>query len=92
MFYLINKIAALFETVTGCYWESRGMNKNNATCLLCKNEYSMGYSGTVDGCDICLKIIRDKDGYFYEPDELFIQLVNIDTGETEVHPRPVTEE
>jgi hypothetical protein len=63
----------------------------NATCPMCQKKYKMGYSGTVDGCDRCLGNVRDKDGYVYGPDEEYITLEDIITGEQQVRKRPVTE-
>lgn len=57
-------------------------------CSICGQEFEMG-SGTVDGCDTCLGIVRDADGYVYHPDEVFIVLEDIKTGEQEVRQRPL---
>jgi hypothetical protein len=59
------------------------------TCPLCGQEFDMGYSGTVNGCDTCLGIVRDADGYVYHPDEEFIVLEDVETGEQEVRQRPL---
>ena len=59
------------------------------TCNQCGKCYRMGRNGTVDGCDSCTGIIRDKDGYIYEPGEEFITLEDIETGEQEVRQRPI---
>lgn len=50
--------------------------KNNATCPLCGGGYRMGHNGIVEGCDKCLNLVRDEDGFFYEPDEEYITLEN----------------
>lgn len=62
--------------------------KNNTICPICNKGYQMGYTGTVNGCDVCLGIVRDADGYVYHPDETFIVLENVETGEQEVRQRP----
>lgn len=62
--------------------------KNNATCQICNQGYRMGRTGTVDGCDKCLSNVRDADGYVYGPDEEYITLEDIFTGEQQVRQRP----
>ena len=57
-------------------------------CNLCGNDYTLGYDGIVDGCDVCLSIIRDNQGYFYLPDEQTITLEDVVTGENEERARP----
>lgn len=59
------------------------------TCPICGQEFDMGYNGTVNGCDTCLGIVRDEDGYIYELGEDFIVLQDIETGEREVRQRPL---
>lgn len=56
-------------------------------CELCNKPYRMGYTGTVNGCDICLNIVRDKDGYFYELGESEIVLRDVETGVIETRRR-----
>jgi hypothetical protein len=63
--------------------------ENNSTCEICGNGFRMGWNGTVDGCDACLNNVRDADGYVYGPDEEFITLEDIETGEQEVRQRPL---
>ena len=58
-------------------------------CPICGQEFEMGYTGTVNGCDACLGIVRDEDGYAYHPDEEFVVLRDIETGEQEVRQRPL---
>ena len=58
------------------------------TCPHCKKTYRIGWTGTVDGCDQCLGIVRDEDGYVFEPGEKFITLEDVDTGVIEVRYRP----
>lgn len=31
-------------------------------CPYCLGEYSLGIDGTVDGCDRCMGIVRDRNG------------------------------
>lgn len=37
------------------------MNKssNVLVCPYCENKYTLGKNGTVDGCDECMKVIRN---------------------------------
>lgn len=62
--------------------------KNKATCPMCGSDYRMGYTGTVNGCDGCQGIVRDADGYFYEPDEDEIVLMDVESGAIEKRKRP----
>jgi hypothetical protein len=57
-------------------------------CKLCKQEYILGFTGMIDGCDKCLGIIRDSDGYAYKPNEKFITLQDVNTGEISKRRRP----
>lgn len=36
-------------------------------CPHCKKKYNLGYNGVVEGCDKCLGIKRDKQGYAWFP-------------------------
>jgi len=74
-------------TDEGVQWLQNG-DQYIATCPKCERPYRMGHTGTVDGCDECLGNVRDADGYVYGPDEAFIELENIYTGETEIRQRP----
>ena len=38
-------------------------------CPKCGQNFRMGYDGTVDGCDKCTGVERDKDGYVWGKDE-----------------------
>ena len=38
----------------------------NAICQICGETFEMGYNGTVDGCDKCTGVKRDKYGYAWE--------------------------
>lgn len=40
-------------------------------CKTCGNLFDMGYTGTVDGCDICMDVQRDKEGNAWYPGEDF---------------------
>jgi hypothetical protein len=51
-----------------------------ATCPTCKKEYSMGYDGTVDGCDKCQGIIRDGNDYAWKPGENEHNYKDVATG------------
>lgn len=41
----------------------------------------MGYNGTVDGCDKCTGVKRDKNGYAWDPGERVHLYQDIETGE-----------
>jgi len=38
-------------------------------CPKCGNEYQMGRDGATDGCDKCLGIERDREGFAWLPEE-----------------------
>jgi hypothetical protein len=40
-----------------------------AKCPKCGKFYNMGINGVVGGCDICLGIQRDANGYAWNQDE-----------------------
>lgn len=43
------------------------------TCPYCSNEYVIGRTGVVDGCDQCIGIIRNKEGMIvgtYDPQDM----------------------
>lgn len=42
---------------------------DTVVCPKCKKHFRMGVSGTVDGCDKCTGVKRDKNGYAWHPDE-----------------------
>ena len=47
---------------------------NNTTiyvCPHCERKYELGKTGTVEGCDECLKIIRDSDGMIIDLEPFF---------------------
>lgn len=39
-------------------------------CKICGKEFNLGFDGTVDGCDSCTGVKRDKNGYAYDADEV----------------------
>jgi hypothetical protein len=43
--------------------------QDTVVCQNCKKHFRMGVSGTVDGCDKCTGVKRDKNGYAWYPDE-----------------------
>lgn len=53
-------------------------------CRLCGHAFELGHNGTVKGCDVCLGIQRDKNGYAWLPDESEMHLQDIETGIEEV--------
>jgi len=62
--------------------------KNNTICPKCKRGYRMGYTGTVDGCDRCLGVVRDANGYVYHRNEKTITLQDVNTGKVTTRNRP----
>lgn len=45
-------------------------NKVIVVCPHCEKKYTLGKDGTVEGCDVCLKIIRNLDGTVIEDSPL----------------------
>lgn len=45
------------------------LKKKVATCPKCGQPYEMGYNGVVDGCDACMGVQRDPNGYAWYPGE-----------------------
>ncbi len=39
-------------------------------CPHCEKNYILGVTGTVNGCDVCLQIIRNIDGTVIDTDDL----------------------
>ncbi len=39
-------------------------------CPHCEKRYVLGVSGTIEGCDTCMKVIRNTDGTVIEEDSL----------------------
>lgn len=64
------------------------MNRKYATCPFCEEQYEMGFTGTIYGCDKCQGIVRDDDEYFYELHEDQIELFDVRTEETTTRQRP----
>lgn len=62
--------------------------KNSAICPSCKRYYRLGYNGTVDGCDKCMGVSRDGDGYVYGRGETEITLMDVGTGKITTRRRP----
>lgn len=48
-------------------------------CKKCGKVFVMGVNGTVNGCDECQGIVRDKSGYFWLPDERQHTYLDIET-------------
>jgi hypothetical protein len=61
-------------------------------CKFCNEEYLLGYTGTIEGCDICLENVRDSYGYVYELHKDEITLMDVKTGRVTVRNRPQTKE
>ena len=40
-----------------------------SVCPKCHKHFRMGVNGTVDGCDKCTGVKRDKNGHAWDPDE-----------------------
>lgn len=40
-----------------------------AVCPKCGETYQVGFNGVIDGCDRCLNIERDQNGYAWFSDE-----------------------
>ena len=38
-------------------------------CKYCEKKYALGMNGTVDGCDVCLEIIRNLDGQVIDEED-----------------------
>lgn len=60
----------------------------SAVCPNCRKHYRMGYNGTVDGCDKCMGVVRDGDGYVYGRGETEITLMDVGTGKITKRKRP----
>lgn len=45
-------------------------NKNKSKCRYCGKPYRMGYTGTVDGCDECLRFLQNPAGFALVSDRL----------------------
>ena len=39
------------------------------TCVICGEDYQLGYNGTIHGCDSCLSVQRDAEGCPWWPEE-----------------------
>ena len=39
------------------------------TCPHCQSQYTLGVDGTVDGCDDCTGIVRDRAGFAWDADD-----------------------
>lgn len=50
-------------------------------CPKCGKPFSMGDNGTVDGCDGCTGVQRDRNGYAWFPDETEQVYLDENTGE-----------
>jgi hypothetical protein len=59
--------------------ESAGQQE---TCPICGETYIVGVNGMGEpsGCDSCLGIQRDKNGYAWSPDETTMELEDVETG------------
>lgn len=49
---------------------SKTNNQPVYVCPHCEGRYILGKNGTVDGCDVCLNVIRNTDGTVIEEDTL----------------------
>ena len=49
-------------------------------CKICNKNYKIGCAGTVNGCDKCLGIQRDVNGYAWLPEETYQDYENVKTG------------
>jgi Zn-finger nucleic acid-binding protein len=56
--------------------------KNNSMCPKCGNGFRMGHNGTVDGCDKCTGVTRDKNGFAWSPSDRVHAYEDIATGKT----------
>lgn len=45
----------------------------SATCPKCGRVYLLGKTGVGDGCDRCMGIVRDRRGWAWGPDEMFLE-------------------
>jgi len=66
------------------YWDAETLAGRDGgamnTCPLCNNPYRLGYTGTVRGCDSCLGVTRDAEGYAWEPAETCHIYEDVATG------------
>lgn len=53
-----------------------------ARCQSCGRIFRMGYNGTVDGCDSCMGVERDRNGYAWGPGETEQTYEEVETGKT----------
>ena len=56
---------------------------DTVVCPKCKKHFRMGVSGTVDGCDKCTGVKRDRNGYAWQPDEQEQTFAPIETSDDE---------
>jgi NADH pyrophosphatase NudC (nudix superfamily) len=56
------------------------VNRTTKTCPHCGTSYRLGRTGVEGGCDNCLGIQRDRNGYAWLPDETEQTYMDVDTG------------
>lgn len=58
------------------------------TCPKCGQTFEIGYNGTVDGCDTCAGVQRDRDGYAWHKGEKYHIYQGVRTGKYSLTNRP----
>lgn len=63
-------------------------SRTNEICHICGNEFVPGVNGTIEGCDKCCGVRRDRNGYAWFPREKYHTYMDINSKKVYTVKRP----